>query len=63
MIGRDELLRGVADCDYIWMLGDTPIDAEVMDAAPDLKGIATMALWPTVVDIEAATEREASRSR
>jgi glyoxylate reductase len=58
MIGRSDLLRGARDCDYIWMLGDTPIDAEVMDAAPDLKGIATMALWPTVVDIEAATERK-----
>jgi glyoxylate reductase len=58
MIEREDLLRGVADSDYIWMLGDTPIDAEVMDAAPNLKGIATMALWPTVVDIEAATERK-----
>jgi glyoxylate reductase len=58
MIGREELLSGVRDCDYIWMLGDTPIDAEVMDAAPNLKGIATMALWPTVVDIDAATERK-----
>jgi glyoxylate reductase len=58
MIGREALLRGVGDCDYIWMLGDTPVDAEVMDAAPNLKGIATMALWPTVVDIEAATERK-----
>jgi glyoxylate reductase len=58
MIDKAELLRGVRDCDYIWMLGDTPIDAEVMDAAPDLKGIATMALWPTVVDIDAATERK-----
>lgn len=57
MIGREALLRGVGDCDYIWMLGDTPVDAEVMDAARNLKGIATMALWPTVVDIEAATER------
>ena len=57
MIGREALLRGVRDCDYILMLGDTPIDAEVMDAAPRLKGIATMALWPTVVDIGAATER------
>ncbi|MEO8422540.1 MAG: D-glycerate dehydrogenase [Actinomycetota bacterium] len=58
MIGKDELVHGVAGCDYIWMLGDTPIDAEVMDAAPHLKGIATMALWPTVVDIDAATERK-----
>jgi glyoxylate reductase len=58
MIDRAALLRGVRDCEYIWMLGDTPIDAEVMDAAPSLKGIATMALWPTVVDIDAATERK-----
>jgi len=48
----------VRDADYIWMLGDTPIDAEVIEAAPELKGIATMALFPNVVDVEAATERK-----
>ena len=53
MIGRDALLRGAADSDYLWMLGDTPIDEEVMEAAPKLKGIATMALFPNVVDVEA----------
>jgi glyoxylate reductase len=58
MIPREVLLERVADADYLWMLGDTPIPAEVMDAAPRLKGIATMALWPTVVDIDAATERK-----
>jgi glyoxylate reductase len=58
MIGRSDLIEGVRDCEYIWMLGDTPIDAEVMDAAPELKGIATMALFPNVVDVEAATARE-----
>jgi glyoxylate reductase len=57
MIGRDDLLRGVRGCDYIWMLGDTPIDDEVMDAAPNLKGIGTMALFPNVVDVDAATRR------
>jgi glyoxylate reductase len=57
MISRPELIHGVGDSDYVWMLGDTPIDAEVMDAAPDLKGIATMALFPNVVDVEAATAR------
>jgi glyoxylate reductase len=57
MIGRDALLAGVADCDYLWMLGDTPIDEKVLDAAPRLKGIATMALFPNVVDVEAATRR------
>jgi len=57
MISRPELIHGIRECDYVWMLGDTPIDAEVMDAAPDLKGIATMALFPNVVDVEAATSR------
>jgi lactate dehydrogenase-like 2-hydroxyacid dehydrogenase len=57
MIGHDALLAGVADCDYVWMLGDTPIDEETMDAAPRLKGIATMALFPNVVDVVAATRR------
>src|SRR5918996_3141649 len=57
MIGREALLAGVRDCDYLWMLGDTPIDEPVMEAAPRLKGIATMALFPNVVDVEAATRR------
>ena len=58
MIPRADLIEGVRDADYIWMLGDTPIDAEVIDAAPELKGIATMALFPNVVDVEAATARK-----
>lgn len=57
MIPRQELLRGVADCDYLWTLGDTPIDAEVMEAGHRLGGIATMALFPHAVDVEAATAR------
>jgi glyoxylate reductase len=57
MIPRDALLDGVRGCDYLWMLGDTPIDDEVMEAAPKLKGIATMALFPNVVDVDAATRR------
>lgn len=57
MISKLELLLAVRDCDYIWMLGDTPIDDEVMEAAPKLKGVATMALFPNVVDVEAATRR------
>jgi glyoxylate reductase len=58
MISRPELIAGVRDCEYVWMLGDTPIDAEVIEAAPELKGIATMALFPNVVDVEAATARK-----
>ncbi len=57
MISRDALLAGVREADYLWMLGDTPIDEEIMEAAPSLKGIATMALFPNVVDVGAATRR------
>ncbi len=57
MISKPELLHGAADCDYIWMLGDTPIDEEVIASTESLKGIATMALFPNVVDVEAATSR------
>jgi glyoxylate reductase len=63
MISRDELLARVKRCDYIFGLGAVRIDAEVMDAAPNLKGIAAMAMMatrksPIVVDIEAATARK-----
>lgn len=57
MITRSELLRGIADSEFIFMLGDTPIDEEVIAASPRLKGIATMALFPNVVDVAAATAR------
>jgi glyoxylate reductase len=58
MISKPELLHRARDADYIWMLGDTPIDEETIDAIPGLKGIATMALFPNVVDVAAATRRE-----
>ncbi|MEX0756281.1 MAG: D-glycerate dehydrogenase [Actinomycetota bacterium] len=58
MISKPELMHGVRDAEYLWMLGDTPVDEEVMEAAPKLKGIATMALFPNVVDVEAATRRQ-----
>ncbi len=57
MIDKEELLARSRDCDYIWMLGDTPIDEEVIASNEHLKGIATMALFPNVVDVEAATSR------
>jgi glyoxylate reductase len=57
MIPRDVLIEGARDADYIWMLGDTPVDAGVIEACRNLKGIATMALFPSVVDVSAATER------
>jgi glyoxylate reductase len=58
MIPKEKLIEGIRDADYVWMLGDTPIPADVIEAAPKLKGIATMALFPNVVDVPAATARE-----
>jgi glyoxylate reductase len=57
MISRDELKAGLRRCDWLYMLGDTPIDAEILDANPELRGIAVMTMNPNVVDLEAATER------
>jgi glyoxylate reductase len=57
MISRDELKAGVARSDFLFMLGDVPIDADVMDANPNLGGIVVMTMNPNVVDIDAATER------
>src|SRR5262245_56597354 len=58
VIPKDALIEGLSDADYVWMLGDTPIPEDVIEAAPNLKGIATMALFPNVVDVPAATERK-----
>src|SRR5919106_3351727 len=57
MIRKPELLDRSRDCDYIWMLGDTPIDEEVIASNENLKGIATMALFPNCVAVPAATSR------
>ena len=57
MISRDELKAGLRRCDFLYTLGDTPIDADILDANPDLKGIAAMTMITNVIDLEAATER------
>ncbi len=57
MISRDELIARVKRCDYLYTLGDTPIDAEILDANPNLKGIASMTMIPNVIDVEAMTAR------
>jgi glyoxylate reductase len=57
MISRDELKAGLGRSDFLYMLGDVPVDADIMDANPDLRGIAVMTMNPNVVDIDAATER------
>ena len=57
MISRDELKAGLRRSDYLYTLGDTPIDADIMDANPDLKGIVAMTMIINVIDLDAATER------
>jgi glyoxylate reductase len=57
MISRDDLKAGLARADFLYTLGDTPIDADILDANPDLKGIAAMTMITNVIDLEAATAR------
>ncbi|HWE82541.1 MAG TPA: NAD(P)-dependent oxidoreductase, partial [Gaiellaceae bacterium] len=57
MISRDELKAGIARADYLYTLGDTPIDGDILDANPDLKGIAAMTMITNVIDLDAATAR------
>jgi len=55
-ITRDELIAGVDGCEYLWALGEIPVDGEVMDAGP-LRFIAIMEILSRAVDVEAATQR------
>jgi glyoxylate reductase len=58
MISKLELLDGVQRCDYLFALGASTIDDEILDANPDLKGIATMGLWADPEFVRAATKRK-----
>lgn len=58
MISRPELLDGLQRADYLYTLGDTPIDEQIISSSPRLKGIAAMAMGVTgVIDLAAATKR------
>lgn len=56
-ISRKELLAGVKDADILLPILTDPIDAKVMDAAPNLKLIANYGAGYNNIDVEAATER------
>jgi glyoxylate reductase len=59
VIDRAALADGVSRADYLFTLGDTTIDEEIIAGAPRLKGIAAMAMGVSgVVDVEAATRRK-----
>ena len=54
---REELLEKIKDKDGLLCLLTDKIDAEVMDAAPNLKVISTYSVGYDHIDIEAATKR------
>ncbi len=55
---KEDLIKGIRNCDYLFCrLGDV-IDADVITANPNLKLIVTMATGSAQIDIEAATRRK-----
>lgn len=56
LISRRELRRAIRGCQYLWVLGEVPVDGAVMDTA-DLRLIAIMEIVSRSVDIDAATRR------
>lgn len=57
VVTREELLKGVKGKDALLSLLTENIDAEVMDAEPNLKVIANYAVGFNNIDVAAATER------
>ena len=55
---REELLRRIADIDGLLLFGVDDFDSAAMDAAPNLKVIANIAVGYNNIDIEAATKRK-----
>ncbi|MDP7034764.1 MAG: D-glycerate dehydrogenase [Planctomycetota bacterium] len=54
---RQRVLAGVREADVLVSLLTEPIDGEVMDANPNLLGIAQYAVGFNNIDVDAATER------
>lgn len=57
VLSRDELLRAVRGKDGLLCLLTDTVDAEVLDAAPELRIVSNYAVGFNNVDVEAATER------
>jgi glyoxylate reductase len=55
--GPEELKEHAREADALLTLVTDPVDAAVLDAAPNLKAIANMAVGTDNVDVEAATAR------
>ena len=58
MLSRDELKAALRRTDYFLSIGDLPLDADILDANPELKGISAVAGHPEEwMDVDAATAR------
>jgi len=57
VLERSELLEAVADVDGLLCLLTDSIDAELLDAAPNLKVVANYAVGYNNIDVDAANER------
>jgi glyoxylate reductase len=57
-INTDELVMNARRSDWLFVLGDTVVPAEVINANPSLKGIGAMAKTGDNIDIAAATARK-----
>jgi glyoxylate reductase len=56
-VPREELLRGVADAEGLLTLLTDRVDAELLEAAPRLRVVATMAVGYDNIDVAACTAR------
>jgi glyoxylate reductase len=54
----DELAAGACRSDWLYVLHETNVTAEVINANPDLKGIGCMASTNALLDMKAATARK-----
>jgi glyoxylate reductase len=57
IITKPELIAGLSRTDYLFCLLHDKVDAEVINASPNLKLIASMAITPSGVDVATATVR------
>jgi glyoxylate reductase len=57
IITKPELIAALRRNDYLFCLLHDTVDAEVIDASPNLKLIASMAIVPAGIDVAAATAR------
>src|SRR6266516_2496398 len=57
-ISTDDLVENAKRSDYIVVLGDTIVPAEVINASPDLKGIGALTRTAANIDMDAARARK-----